>query len=254
MKLNGLNFGFKTLNWAALLLVLFAAYSCGGSDDEALTTTLKKYSSTDATARETDILAETDLNAMSNGELSNFLTTLRERNKKEAKELKVLADINQELCSKLAEVKKNCTALAPLMSGSYDNIRCSKEDIKNEITVLASGSFKLVGDNLYESNTFGSGESKIDFTSTTGSKDLDVRFIDLNQLELVSQGGNIGSSGLDLKVNGITIFNQSDLEQADGKTRIKLTKLLEISKSGSCNVSRAELDEIRSRVRLTHSE
>ena len=244
-----LDLKFKKLFYGITAVALL---SCG--EEEQLIKPEQNYSTLDAAARETDIMKETDLSKMSGAELTRFLTVLKERNKKEAREIKILAEINAGLCKKLADVKKSCTALAPLMSGSYDKLKCSKEELSNEIEVTSSGRFKLVGDNLYESTSFEGANQKISFASKTGAKNLDIRFIDLSELILQSEGGS-SSGGFELSVNGVTMFTAGDLESAGGNSyRIKLTKFLEISKSSDCNVKREEIDEIRRAARAKHGE
>lgn len=209
----------------------------------------EKYTTMDQLARETDPMKDADLSAMSEGELSNFLTVLKQRNKKDARDYKALKEINADFCAKLTEVKKSCTALAPLMNGTYESLSCSPEKLKNEITMSVSGSFKLVADNLYESNSVSGENQKLTFKSVTGATDVDVRFIDVSKLVLKSTGGS-SSGGFKLFVNGNLMFSAGDLEKASGNDfQVKLSKFLEISKSDACNVPREQLDEVRNRVR-----
>ena len=166
---------------------------------------------------------------------------------------KSLNEINKAFCEKLVQVKKTCTAIAPLMLGSYDTLNCSETELKNDITMTVHSSYKLVADNLYESTAVSGIKQKIEFTAVTGSKDVDVRFIDLNKLILQNNGGGASSAagtGFELFVNGELMFTAADLESNGGNNyKIKLSKFLEISKSSACNVSIAELDEIKSKIR-----
>jgi hypothetical protein len=229
--------------------VIAIALSCG--EKESLD--VDKYISADQMARETDPMKEADLSAMSDGELKSFLVVLKQRNKKDAKDFKALREINTELCGKLTEVKKSCTALAPLMTGSYESLSCAPDKLKNEITMTVSGNYKLVADNLYESNSVSGTTQKLEFKTVTGGTDADVRFIDVTKLVLESTDGGSsdpGSTGFQLFVNGNLMFNASDLEHTGGNNhQIRLSKFLDISKSEACNVPREALDEVRNRVR-----
>lgn len=143
------------------------------------------------------------------------------------------------------------------MLTTYNNLKCSKEELKNEITVNVNGQYQLVADSLYESNNL-SGESTVTFSSKTGAKDLDVRFIDITKLVLVSKGASHGSpeaTGFTLSVNGIKLFGPEDLEKESGSNfKVKLSKFLDITKSSDCNIPRAELDQIRNEKRNKFGE
>jgi hypothetical protein len=234
-----------------IIIAMTISISCG-EDPQLKTDVDTSYSTMDAAARETDPLLESDLSSMSLAEKQRLLSVLKTRNKKEALETKILRDINKQLCSKMTQVKKECTALAPLMIGTYDTLKCSEEELKNEIVVTVSGQYQLVADNLYESNVV-SGTSKVTFSSVTGAKDIDVRFIDITKLVLKSKGGTHDSpsaTNFELTVNGIKLFVSEDLKKESGNDfRVSLSKFLELSKSSSCNVPRADLDHIRNETR-----
>lgn len=234
-------------------LFVFSLFACGdASSDRPMVE--KAQTSADSMARETDPMLETDLSQFSATELSQMLLVLKKTNAKQARDLKVLRRINAGYCSKLVEVKKQCTALAPMMNGFYNQLPCAKEQLTNEITVKANGKYKLIADNLYESPVFEGDSQSIEFRSVNGGNDLDVRFIDVSSLVLKSEGGgasDASGTGFELAVNGVTMFDSGDLEKDGSDFKIKLSKFLEITKSESCNISRSELDVIRQKARAS---
>ena len=162
----------------------------------------------------------------------------------------MLRNINREFCKKLSNVIEQCTAIAPITSSTYDKLSCTSNNSKNRITVETDGNYKLIADGLYVSNQFGGNQTDINFSSKTGSKDIDLRFIDITELRLLPLSGSKPvPDKFELKVNGTTLFNTTDLETDNTVVKIKLLKLIRLSKSEECNIPRSTLDQIRNKSR-----
>lgn len=216
-----------------------------------------------------------ELRTLTQGELQYKLSLAKESYLALERDYAVISGIKTEFCKKLEDLRTQCpereTRLVNLNFTNSTN--CSGQRVQSlsdnptieiELPPQVTGEFKLLVNQEFQSSTFSAGKSKIGFQKLgDANATQNVTLFEIYEMRLVrtqnSKEALPDRSSMQTKIylggrriiDGILLpsDNQNKREQ-QSEYRVDLSDFLATRKSKRCNVSLAELNQIRTYYRV----
>lgn len=178
------------------------------------------------------------------------------------RDLNILGLQSSYLCSEIDQYKNRCHSSRSLLNKEIFNDHCESDKvIKNDfivnVTMEPFANFKLVVDDLFESEIINSESQPVSFHSITGSTYL-PRISDVNEIKIVPVDSNVFSGQIlksfELSMNGSLLIIEENRTLAEDSLNLNMQNIYKNWQSESCRTDENKIDERLTEIASNYSD